>query len=41
MLQLNIQDIFLEEKNKLKQLKIEYLEIFRIFLSKTIIKQSE
>ena len=39
MLQLNIQDIFLEEKNKLKQLKIEYLEIFRTFLSKIIIKQ--
>ena len=39
MLQLNIQDIFLEEKNKLKKLKIEYLEIFRIFLSKIIIKQ--
>ena len=39
MLQLNIQDIFLEEKNKLKQSKIEYLEIFRIFLSKIIIKQ--
>ena len=28
-----IEEIFLDEKNKLKQLKIEYLEILRIFLS--------
>ena len=28
-----IEEIFLDEKNKLKQLKKEYLEILRIFLS--------
>ena len=31
-LQLKIEQIFLDQKNKLKQLKLEYLEILRIFL---------
>ena len=32
-LELKIQEIFLDQKKKLKQLKVEYLEILRIFLS--------